>query len=72
MAELVKSTAYNVLIIWHPTKEEAKEGKVSKLVLPPSIELGVDPKVVSMKAIKSIPAEYDSQLDQIEVAVRPF
>lgn len=70
--ELVKEKLFEYTVIWHPTKEESKSGKKSEMIVKPTIQLGADDKGVGMKAIKAIPAQYDGQLDQVEVVVRPF
>lgn len=70
--ELVKERLFEYALIWHPKKEQSKDGQRSKIVLEPKLVLGTDDKSVGMKAIKAIPAEYDDQLEQIEVVVKPF
>lgn len=70
--ELVKERLFEYALIWHPNKEQSKDGQRSKIVLEPKLVLGADDKSVGMKAIKAIPAEYDEQLEQIEVVVKPF
>lgn len=70
--DLVKERLFQYALIWHPTREQSKEGKKSLIVLAPTLVLGSDDKSVGMRAIKAIPAEYDNQLDQIEVVIKPF
>ena len=70
--ELVKKNCYQTAVLWHPTAAQSKEGKKSKLIVEFKTTLETDDKSAGMKAIKSIPAEYDDQLEQIEIVVRPF
>ncbi len=70
--EIVKERMFQYAVLWHPSKEQSKEGQKSKMIVEPKIILGSDDKAVGMKAIKAIPAEYDEQLDQIEVVVQAF
>lgn len=70
--ELVRERMFQYAILWHPSKEQAKEGQKSKMLIAPTMILGSDDKTVGMRAIKAIPAEYDAQLEQIEVVVQAF
>lgn len=70
--ELVKQKLYQTTVLWHPTSAQSKDGQKSKIVCEPKVLLGTDEKSVGMQTIKSIPNEYDTQLEQIEVVVCPF
>ena len=70
--ELVKQKLYQAVVLWHPSTAQSKDSQKSKIVCEPKIFLGADDKSVGMQTIKSIPNEYDTQLDQIEVVVCPF
>ena len=64
---------FEYVLIWHPTKEQKEKGLKSKTLncctqqtFAESIEK------VNMIAAMAIPEEYKDQIDQIEIAVRPF
>ena len=64
---------FQYAIIWHPTEKQIKEdGAKSKLIVPITTELAKDTRAVEMIAAMQIPLEYRGQLDQIEIASRPF
>lgn len=63
---------FSYAIIWHPTKEQEKEGVKSKILKDPEWILEKTDKLVGMRAIREIPEEYADQLDQVEIAVAPF
>ncbi len=63
---------FQYAILWHPTKKQIEEGEKSKLVQPITDILATDINQVNMLAAMSIPSEYKEQLDQIQIAVRPF
>jgi hypothetical protein len=65
-------TLFQYAILWHPTKKQIEEGEKSKLILPITDILAADVNQVNMLAAMSIPSEYKEQLDQIQIAVRPF
>jgi len=68
-----KSRLFQYAIIWHPTEKQVKEeGVKSKLLKELTTILAVDQASVMMLAAMDIPAEYKDQLDQIEIASRPF
>ena len=70
--ELVKQKFYQTAVLWHPTKKQYEAGQRSKMVVEMKTILGADEKAVGMQAIKSIPKEFDEQLEQVEIVVRPF
>lgn len=64
---------FQYAVLWHPTEKEIKEdGEKSKVIVPPTTILAADVSKAGMMATMEIPAEYKEQLDQIEVAIRPF
>ena len=67
-----KERLFEYAIIWHPSKKEIKAGDKSVLVEGPKTILAKNVEVVNMTAVKAIPEKYGEQLDQIEIAVRPF
>lgn len=69
---LQKEKMFQYAVIWHPTDEQFKDGKRSKMIVDLNVMLAPTSEAVGMKAIKSIPSEFDNELDQVEVVVRPF
>lgn len=61
---------YQYAILLHPTKDD-KKGK-SKLIVEPTTVLAANDDVAQMMAVKSIPEDYADQLEQIDIAIRPF
>lgn len=69
---LVKSKVFETMVLWHPTADQFKNGQKSKIIVELKTTLEPDEKSAGMKAIKSIPDEFNDQLEQIEVVVKPF
>lgn len=68
-----KSRLFQYAIIWHPTEKQVKdEGAKSEIIQELTTTLAVDQQAVMMTAAMSIPPKYKDQLDQIEIAIRPF
>jgi hypothetical protein len=65
-------TLFQYAILWHPTKKQIEDGEKSKLIHPITDILAADVNQVNMLAAMSIPLEYKEQLEQIQIAVRPF
>ena len=64
---------FEYALIWHPTKEEKEKGLKSKtLTCCPQQAFAESIEKVNMIAAMAIPEEYKDQIDQIEIAVRPF
>lgn len=63
---------YEYAIIWHPTEQQAEDGQSSRIIQAPEVCLATNEKIVAIKAARSIPDEFVEQLDQVEVAIRPF
>lgn len=72
MANLEKQVLYEYVAIWHPTVDEAKEGKKSIMVLPMTQFLAKEEKAVFMHVVKQLPAEWNDKLDQIDIVIRSF
>jgi len=70
---MTKQQLFQYVILWHPTdKQEKEEGLKSKVIVELSTILSVSQHSASMAAAMNIPVNYKEQLDQVEVAVRPF
>jgi hypothetical protein len=67
-----KKRLFQYAVLWQPTTEESKEGKQPKLVVDLTTILAVDQAAASLAVAMDIPKEYKEQLDQIEIAIRPF
>lgn len=67
-----KAKLFQYAVIWHPTEEQAKDGQKSKIVIEPATALAKNEPVASMEVIRKIPTEYADQLDQLDIAIRPF
>lgn len=64
---------YQYAILWHPTKQEREDDRAkSKVVVEPSVVLAANEQAALLTAARTIPKEYDDQLEQVEVALRPF
>lgn len=61
-------------IFWLPTTEQEKEGKKPKILVDVKRILSLDEKSAFMLASRDIPDEYatSDQLDQVQIAIRPF
>ena len=64
--------AYQYLIIWNPTEQQEEDGQKSKIVSEIRTILARDERSATLIAARDIPKEYLEQIDQIEVALRPF
>jgi len=70
---MANSKLFQYAILWHPTEKQVKdEGLKSKVIVEPKTILAIDANGAGMAAAMEIPADYKNQLDQIELAVRPF
>lgn len=63
---------FQYALIWRPTEVQTKEGKKHILLNELTTILAPDEKAANMIAARAIPDEYVNQLDQIEIACRPF
>lgn len=70
---MAKQKLFQYAILWHPTeKQEKEEGLKSKVLVDLKTVLGVDVNQVGMLASMEIPADKKGELDQVEIAIRPF
>lgn len=70
---MTKAKLFQFAILFHPTEKQVKDdGAKSKVLVEPKTILSADQGSASMAAAMEIPAEYKTQLDQIEIAIRPF
>ncbi|HYD92473.1 MAG TPA: hypothetical protein VEA37_13430 [Flavobacterium sp.] len=70
---MTKARLFQYAIIWHPTEKQVKDESLkSKVLVELKTILAVDQNAVSMAAAMEIPADKKSELDQIEIVVRPF
>ena len=68
-----KQKLFQYAVLWHPTEKQSKEENAkSKLIVDLKTILANDQNSVNMTAAMEIPSDYKTQLDQIEIAVRPF
>lgn len=68
-----KSKLFQYAILWHPTEKQAKEdGLKSKVLVDLKTILALDQNVAAMQAATEIPNDKRTELDQIEIAIRPF
>lgn len=68
----MKQSLFQYVLLWHPTTDESKEGKKSKILKDLTMVLAQDQKTAAILAARSIPDEYVEALDQVEVIIRPF
>lgn len=69
----MKSRLFEYAVLWHPTEKQVKEeGMKSKMIITPTTIMAADQQAATMAASMSIPVEYKDQLDQVEIAMRPF
>lgn len=69
----MKAKLFQYAVLWHPTEKQFKEeGKKSTVIVEPKTILATDQASANMSAAMQIPTEYKDQLDQIEIALRPF
>ena len=70
---MLKSKLFQYAIIWHPTEKQIKEeGLKSKILVELTTVLSSDQQTASMLAATKIPIDMQNELDQIEIAIRPF
>lgn len=63
---------FQYAVIWNATKEQEKDGKKSKVIVEVTTVLAPSQESATMLAARSIPQEYADQLEQCEIAIRPF
>lgn len=68
-----KQKLFQYAILWHPTDKQVKEdGSKSKIIKELATIMAVDQNSANMSAAMEIPTEYKTELDQVEIAMRPF
>jgi len=68
-----KAKLFQYVVIWNPTEKQVKdEGLKPKIIVPITDILTDMESSAKMAAAMNIPSEYKDQLDQIDIAVRPF
>lgn len=68
-----RPTLFQYAIIWHPTEKQVKDDDAkSKVLQEVTTILAKDVNEVNMIAAMEIPSDMKKQLDQIQIAVRPF
>jgi hypothetical protein len=68
----MRSRVFEYTVLWHPNEDELKSGKKSRMIVERTTLLASDQNSANMAAVMAIPDDYKDQLDQIEVALRPF
>jgi len=70
---MANSKLFQYAILWHPTEKQTKDdGLKSKVLVEPKTILAIDQNGAAMAAAMEIPVENKSELDQIEIVLRPF
>lgn len=64
----MKLQVYRYTILRHPIKDEGK----TQMIIPPTYLMAKDQATAVSLATMEIPAAYKSDIDQLEVIVRPF
>lgn len=59
-------------VLWHPSDEQRKNGDKDKVVVGVTDVLAKDQTQAVMLAGRAIPEQYLAEVDQLEIAVRPF
>jgi hypothetical protein len=63
---------FQYAIILNPTVDEAKAGVQPRLLKDITTKIAVNQQAAMMSAAREIPAEYEDELDRVEVAIKPF
>jgi hypothetical protein len=63
---------YQYAVVWHPDEDQEKEGKKSEIIINPDYLLAKDERSALITLSRNIPEKYLDQLDQLEIAIRPF
>lgn len=63
---------YEVALIEKPTPKELEEGRVEKLILPPTAVIAKDDKSAGVQAVMQNKDKIQADLSRVEVLVRPF
>ncbi len=63
---------FQYAIFWQPNESQIKNGEKAKLISDVKSALANDEKGAMIMASREIPEEYLNQLDQVQIALRPF
>lgn len=63
---------FQYAILWHPTEQQRKDGQSDRVLVDVKSILQKDQNTALMAVAREIPEEYVEQLDQVEIAIRPF
>jgi hypothetical protein len=70
---MANSKLFQYAILWHPTEKQVKdEGLKSVVLVEPKTILAANENSAAMAAAIEIPPVKRKELDQIEIALRPF
>lgn len=73
---MAKGQLYEYAVLFHPrpTKDPAGNDTTPKssMIVPPTRILAENDKEVSIKASRSISADYDDKMELVEILIRPF
>jgi hypothetical protein len=70
---MAKLKLFQYVILWHPTeKQEKEDGLKSKVLIDLTTIIAIDQNTAAMIAAMEIPIDKKLEIDQIEIAVRPF
>ncbi len=68
-----RPTLFQYAILWHPTEKQSKEPELkSKIIGGPLTALSISEDSAAMLAAMDIQDDYKTQLEQIEIVIRPF
>lgn len=63
---------FEVALIQKPTKKEADDGQLEKLILAPTAVIAKDDKTAGVIAVMQCKDKITTDLSNVEVLVRPF
>lgn len=63
---------FEFAVLWHPTTEQMKAGDKSQIIVDPQVVLAKDEATAAMLAGRAIPEDKLDEINQMEIAVRPF
>ena len=68
----MKQQLFQYAVLWHPTKEQAEDGKKSTILKDLTTILAANKDTAFILASREIPTDKLDELDQVEVILRPF
>ena len=63
---------FQYAVIWNPSELQEEQGEKSKLIVNLTTVLAKSDKSVGLMAAKAVPEEYNEELEQIDIMIRPF